>query len=137
VGQVAALVEPQAEHGVARLEQRHVDRHVGVSARVGLHVGVLGAEQRLGPLAGQVLDLVDDLVAPVVPLGRVALAVLVGEHRAGGPHDLGRGEVLAGDQLQGGVLALDLAVDQPEQVIVVDGGPGHVGSPGFDAARGS
>ena len=38
----------------------------------------------LDPLAGQVLDLVDDLVAAVVPLARVALGVLVGEHRPGG-----------------------------------------------------
>ena len=84
VGEVAALVEAHAEHGVARLEQGQVDGHVGVGAGVGLHVGVLGAEQRLGPLAGQVLDLVDDLVAAVVALARVALGVLVGEHRAGG-----------------------------------------------------
>ena len=84
VGEVAALVEAQAEDRVARLEQGEVHGHVGVGARVGLHVGVLGAEQRLGPLAGQVLDLVDDLVAAVVALARVALAVLVGEHRAGG-----------------------------------------------------
>jgi hypothetical protein len=47
VGEVAALVEAQAEHGVARLEQRQVDRHVGVGARVGLDVGVLGAEEAL------------------------------------------------------------------------------------------
>ena len=94
------------------LEQRQVDGHVGVGAGVGLHVGVRRAEQRLGPLAGDVLDLVDDLVAAVVALARVALAVLVGEHRAGGPQHGRRGEVLAGDQLEGGVLALDLAVDE-------------------------
>ena len=95
VGEVAALVEAQAEHGVARLEQGQVDGHVGVGARVRLHVGVLGAEQRLGPLAGELLDLVDDLVAAVVALAGVALAVLVGEDRAGGPQHRRRGEVLA------------------------------------------
>ena len=36
-----------------------------------------------------------------------------------------RGEVLAGDQLQRGVLALDLAVDQREQLVVTIGRPGH------------
>ena len=56
VGEVAAVVEAQAEHGVARLEQRLVHAHVGVGAGVRLHVGVLGAEQRLDPLDGQGLD---------------------------------------------------------------------------------
>ena len=82
VGEVAALVEAQAHHRVARLEQGQVDGHVGVGAGVRLHVGVLGAEQRLRPLAGQVLDLVDDLVAAVVALARIALGVLVREDRA-------------------------------------------------------
>ena len=50
VGEVAAVVEAQAEDRVARLEQGEVDGDVGVGARVRLHVGVLGAEQRLGPL---------------------------------------------------------------------------------------
>ena len=65
-------------------EQRQVDGHVGVGARVRLHVGVLGAEQRLDALAGEVLDLVDDLVAAVVALAGIALGVLVGEDRARG-----------------------------------------------------
>ena len=89
------------------LEQGLVDGQVGGGPGVGLHVGVLGAEQGLGPLAGQVLDLVDDLVPAVVPAARIALGVLVGEHRAGGGQDGRRGEVLRGDQLQGGRLALD------------------------------
>ena len=75
-------------------------------------------EERLGPLAGDVLDLVDDLVAAVVALARVALAVLVGEDGARGAQHGGRREVLAGDQLDGGVLALDLAVDQRQDLVV-------------------
>ena len=70
VGEVAAVVEAEAEHGVARLEQRLVHAHVGVGAGVRLDVGVLGAEQRLGPLDGQRLDVVDDRVAAVVALAR-------------------------------------------------------------------
>jgi hypothetical protein len=130
VGQVPSLVEPQAEDRVAQLEQRHVHRHVGVGAGVGLDVGPLGPEQLAGPGPSQVLHLVDDLVAAVVALGRVALAVLVGEDRARGAQDGGRGEVLAGDELEGGVLALELPVDQAEQLVVVGIGPGHDGSSG-------
>jgi hypothetical protein len=67
---------------------------------VRLHVGVLGAEERLDPVAGEVLDVVDDLVAAVVALAGIALGVLVGEHRAGGLHHGRRREVLRGDELQ-------------------------------------
>ena len=46
VGQVAAVVEPHGQDGVARLEQGLVDGQVGVGPGVGLDVGVLGPEQR-------------------------------------------------------------------------------------------
>ena len=82
VGQVAAVVEPHGQNGGARLHEGLVDGQIGVGAGVRLHVGVLGAEQCGGPVAGQVLDLVDDPVAPVVPLSGIALGVLVGQHRA-------------------------------------------------------
>ena len=94
VGQVAALVQAHAEDGVAGVEHGQVGGQVGVGAGVGLDVGVLGAEQLAGPPPGQVLDLVDDAVAAVVPLAGVALRVLVGEHRPGGGHHRPRGEIL-------------------------------------------
>ena len=53
VGEVPAVVEAEPEDGVARREQRLVHAHVGVGAGVGLHVGVLGAEQLLGALDGE------------------------------------------------------------------------------------
>ncbi len=53
VREVAALVEAQPEHGVAGLQQREVDGHVGVGARVRLHVGVGRAEELLGALDGE------------------------------------------------------------------------------------
>ena len=77
------MVEAEAEHRVAVLEQGQVHGGVGVGAGVGLHIGVVGAEEGLGPLR-QVLGLVDHLVAAVVPPPRVALGVLVGHHRACG-----------------------------------------------------
>jgi hypothetical protein len=89
VGEVPALVEAHAEHRVAAVEQRQVDAHVGLGARVRLDVGVLGAEQGLGPLDRQGLHLVDDAAALVVPPARVSLGVLVGEDRAGGRHHRG------------------------------------------------
>ena len=76
VGQVAALVEPEAEHGVAALQQRVEDGHVGLRAGVGLDVGVLGAEQLLRAIAREVLRHVDDLAAAVVAPPGIALGVL-------------------------------------------------------------
>src|SRR3546814_16596134 len=121
----------RSEHGVAGLQQRQVYGHVGVGSGVGLHVGVVCFEERLGALAGDLLDLVDDLVAAVVALARVALAVLVGEDGSGRSQHVGRGEVLAGYELERGVLELDLAVDEREDLVVGVGGPGH----GQDSSR--
>jgi hypothetical protein len=125
VGEVPALVEAHAEDGVARLQEGEVHGHVGVGPGVGLDVGVRRAEELPGAGAGQLLDLVDDLVAAVVALGGVPLAVLVGEHRAGRPQHLRRGEVLAGDELHRRVLPLELALDQAEHLVVRVLGPGH------------
>ena len=111
VGQVTAGVQAHAEHGVAGLEHRHVDRRVGLGAGVGLDVGPVGAEQLAGAFDGQVLDHVHVFAAAVVALARVALGVLVGEYGALGFHGPGRGVVLGGDQLDVLLLALALGVD--------------------------
>ncbi len=112
VGQVAAVVEAHGQDGVARLQQGLVDGQVGVGPGVGLDVGVLGPEQGAEAVAGQVLHLVDDLVPAVVAPARVPLGVLVGEDRARGGQHRRRGEVLRGDELQGGRLALGLLAQQ-------------------------
>jgi hypothetical protein len=92
---------------------------------VGLDVGVLGPEEVLGPLAGELLGLVDDLVAAVVPLAGVALAVLVGEDGPGRSQHRRGGEVLRRDQLEGRVLPFDLGLDDGEELPVVISGPRH------------
>ena len=74
-------------------------------AGVRLDVGVLGAEERLGAVAGEVLDLVDDLAAAVVALAGNALGVLVVEPRAERLEHRDRGEVLRGDELERLLLA--------------------------------
>ena len=118
VGEMAALVQAHAEDGVARLEHGQVGGEVGIGARVGLDVGVLGAEELARPPPGEVLGPVDDRVPAVVALARVALRVLVGEHRTGRRHHRPRGEVLRGDQLEGGVLALFFVLDDGEKLCV-------------------
>ena len=118
MGEVTAVVQAQAEHRVARFEEGLVHRHVGVSARMRLDVGVVGTEQGLDPFASQVLHLVHMHVAAVVPLAWVALGVLVGQDRPAGFQYGRRGEILRSDELQRGVLPFDLLVDVAEQFVV-------------------
>ena len=111
VREVAAVREVHAEHGVAGLQRREIDRHVGLRAGVRLHVGVVGAEERLGARDGQRLDHVHELAAAVVALAGIAFGVLVGEHRARGLENRLADEVLRGDELESLGLAAALAGD--------------------------
>ncbi len=79
--------QAEGEDGVAGAQQRGVGGQHGGGAGVGLHVGVLGAEEGPGALDGQPLGDVHDLAAAVVPGARIALGVLVGQRGAeGGQH---------------------------------------------------
>ena len=82
VTEMTALVERHAEHLVTGGEHARVHRHVRLGAGVWLDIRVLGAEERFGTIAGEVLDLVHHLAAAVVPLAGDALGVLVVEPRA-------------------------------------------------------
>ena len=84
VGQVTAVGQVHAEHGVARLQQGHVDGAVGLGAGVRLHVGVGGTEQLFGALDGQGFNHIHILATAVVTLARVAFGVLVGQLGAPG-----------------------------------------------------
>ena len=105
VRQVAAVGQVEPQHRVARLERGEVDRLVGLRAAVRLDVGVLGAEELLGPVAGEVLDHIDVLAAAVIPPAGIALGILVGQHAADRLHHRGAGVVFAGDHLQPVLLA--------------------------------
>ncbi len=64
-----------------------------------LHIRVLGAEQLLGPIDRQLLDLINHLAAAVIALPRQPLSVLVRER---GAHRLEHGdrhEVFTRDEL--------------------------------------
>ena len=84
-----------------------------------LHVGEAAAEQSLGALASQVLDLIVPLAAAVVALARIALGVLVGHPAAGGVHDHGADVVLAGDELKRRLLAVTLAREDGRHLRIV------------------
>jgi hypothetical protein len=110
-GEVPAVGQVRRQHRVAGLEQREVDGHVRLRARVRLDIDVLGAEQLAGARDRELLGPVDDLAAAVIAPARIALRVLVGEHRADRlEHRLGD-EVLRRDQLEVARLPLGLRPD--------------------------
>ena len=117
VGEVAAVGEIQSQNGVAGLKHRSVGLHVGLRSGMGLHVGIFGAEELFGAVAGQVLDHVGEFAAAVVAFAGISFGVLVGEHRSHGFEHGFADEIFGGDQLQAFMLALSFMVD----------GRGHLG----------
>ena len=72
---------------------------------------MLGLEELLGAVAGEGFDDVGELATTVVALAGVAFGIFVGKDARGGLKDGFRGEVLAGDQLQAGVLPVEFLLD--------------------------
>ena len=97
------------------LMQRHEGRRIGLAAGMRLHIGVVGTEQALDAIDGQLLDDVDILAATVVALARIAFGVLVGEHRTLRLEHARTGVVLRGDELDVLFLPHALAVDGARQ----------------------
>ncbi|MCY1458409.1 hypothetical protein D9M71_757900 [compost metagenome] len=84
-----------------------------------LDVGVIGAEQLLGAVDGQLLDLVDELATTVVALARIAFGVLVGQAAALGFHHALAGVVFRGDQLDVVFLTTLFFLHRAEQFVVI------------------
>jgi len=125
VRQVAAMLERQPHDGVARRQHRVVDGLVGLRTGMRLDVGIFRAEQLFHALDRERLGLVHEFAAAVIALARIALGVLVGEHRAGGVQDGRTCVILRGDQLDVVFLPLVLADDgRPQFGIGAVGGAG-------------
>ena len=112
VRQVSAMIEAHAEDGVARLDEREIGGGIRLRAGMRLHVGVVGAEELLGAVDGELLGDVDEFAAAVVTLPGVALRVLVRQHRALRLEDATARVVLGGDQLDMLFLARPLVVER-------------------------
>ncbi len=111
VCQMAAVRQIEAEDGIARLKDGHIGRRIGLRAGVRLHVGVFGAENLLGAVAGQVLDHVREFATTVVAFARIAFRVLIREDGACGLQHGAADEVLRRNHLQPLVLAGDFVSD--------------------------
>jgi len=111
VREVPPVRQVHAEHGLARLEERQVHRHVRLRARVRLNVRVLGAEELFRARNRERLGDVDELAPAVVPTARISLGVLVRENRPRRLQDGTADEVLRRDQLEPVVLTVHLIPD--------------------------
>ena len=112
VRQMAARGEIKAEEGVARLQQREEHRLVGLAARIRLHIGELAIEESGDALDRQRLNDIDILAAAIIAPARIALRILVGEHRTLRiEHRLGD-NILRSDQFDFIALTAKLLLDR-------------------------
>ena len=118
VREVPAVREAHPKDVIARVEQRHVHRGVGLRTRVRLHVGVGRAEQLLDALDGEALGHVHVFTAAVIALAGITLGIFIGQLRTLGLQHAGAGVVLGGDQLNVVFLAAVLVMDGDPQLIV-------------------
>src|SRR5690606_18760824 len=88
------------------------------AAGVRLDVGMVDAEQLLGKVAGQILDLVDYLATAIVALAGIAFGILVCQTGAHGVKHRAAGVVLAWNHLQTLGLACGFFFYQLPDIIV-------------------
>ena len=112
VGQVAAVGQVHAEHGVTHITQSLIHRVVGVGAAVGLYVGVVGAKELTGTLTGDVLHHVHALAAAVIPLAGIAFGIFIGEHRGSRRQYRLTDKVLRGDKFNVPALPVVLRLNR-------------------------
>ena len=115
VGEVAAVGKVHRKNGVAGLQYGEVNGHVGLGAGVGLHVGMVPAEDFQHAVNGKLFHLVHYLAAAVPALAGIAFRIFVGQQGALGFPDGGGGEVFRGDQLNVVAFAAAFLLDERGQ----------------------
>ncbi len=108
VGEMAPVGEVHAEDRVAGLKHGEINGHVGLGARMGLNVHVIGSEKFLRPLDGQRLHDVHKLTAAIVALSGIPFRVLVGHDASLGLEDGFAHKILRGNEFQFSRLPLCL-----------------------------
>ncbi|MGY4240756.1 hypothetical protein ACVIIZ_002164 [Bradyrhizobium sp. USDA 4523] len=81
---------------------------------------MFGAKQRASALSGKVLYLVGKFLAAVIAASRIALGILVGEHRSEQLEHLGIGVVLRRNQLDAVLLAALFALERKGNFRIVE-----------------
>ena len=108
VGEVTAVSKAHSHNCVAGVQKREINRLVCLCARGCLYIGKIRAEQLLCTLNRYILDNINVLAAAVIALPRITLGIFVRENAAHCRHYRGRYDILAGNQLEIALLALQL-----------------------------
>ena len=87
MGQVPAVSQAHAKHGITGRTQRQVNGSVGLRTGMRLNVGIVGAEQLLGAIDRQLLRNIDVFTPAIITFAGIALRILVGEDAALGFQD--------------------------------------------------
>src|SRR5690606_4743255 len=98
LGQVATMSQTHAQNRIARRAQSSVYRLVCLRTRVGLDVGIIGAEQLFSALDGQAFALVNIFATAVVTLARIAFRIFIGQLGALSSHHQWAGVVFRSNQ---------------------------------------
>ena len=85
---------------------------------MGLNIGIGAIEQGLGPLNGQGLSDINKFAAAIIAAARIALGIFIGQDRALRLKHGARDNIFRGDQLNLGLLTLQLMRDTGEQLRV-------------------
>ena len=99
MGQVSAMGQVHAHDRVSRLKHGKVDRHIGLCAGMGLHIGMLCPKELASTIPCQVFHHIHVFTSAVVAVSRVTFSVLIGQRRAHGCHHRRRHEILRCNQL--------------------------------------
>ena len=111
VGQMAAGSQIETHERIARLQQGEENGLIGLTARIGLHIGKFAPEQASHARNRQLFGDIDELAAAIIPPARVALGIFVGHHRALCFQHSARDNVLGGDQLDLVALTTEFVFD--------------------------
>ena len=103
---MTAGIQRHAHDGVTGLADGHGHCHIGLGTGMRLHIGIAAAEELLGTLDGQCLDLIDIDTAAVVTLSGISLCIFIRKHSAHSHHAGCRYDVLGSDQLDIALLSL-------------------------------
>ena len=106
MGQMSAMVQVHAHDGIPGLAYRELHRHIGLGPGMRLHIGVVTAEEFLGPVDGQILHHVHTVAAAIVSLAGIPFRVFVGQRTAHGGHHGLTHPVLGRDQFNVAVLSV-------------------------------
>jgi len=72
---MAALVNSHGQNLIARLKQSEINGLIGVRARMGLNIGIIGLKQFFSPADGRFFNLVNKTLARIISFFRIPFGV--------------------------------------------------------------